>query len=749
MMKVLRTFLLHILVLTVMRAQALPQGDSQVSGTEKLSSENQMQGSGNYYFWKKWLASFYKSERVPGTNFVILESIQNAYDGGHNLYGSTGPYYDKTNWQPWQFNQYAHTPGQHDGAGIIVYGYSPGDTLPLSALGYCAGGENAGGDEGCEAADLEVAEINAEYAATISSGGESHATSLTLSPTAGSGTQGSGRFLIETTPAKTITNGSISAIQGSGPTAYTGVGTKWPISTVNTVLGTSVTFKPGSVPPLVTTVKPSSMTGISTSTLLCIGDAQNFEMLYPTSITGSTFSAIFQKPHSASAIVAAGGLCGYGIEIVADRSSQSNTLHWVWPVLRSNSATSLDAWISGQGNWQPYNGQWSAHANTYVLYPLAEVVSVQSGGTISNTFTLGPNDVPWANGDTVALPHYPAVHVGTGNFVATKYFPSPGSAAGGGPSITLAGLWAGQDTGFVIQNQTPLSAYSSVYGGSGVLVPPYGIQLAGNGFSTALRIDARANNIISYEDSTPNITQNLFRAIDNSGSAAYAIRYVRNASKAGSAKDYFIFGQGGLNEANDGEIATGGVNPVGLNSAFYLYYKNPAWAGLTISQSAGNPSGYLLATQVEGICRLCISNTNADVVNGVTVRGYSDNYGTQKWQITSSTGAFSASLYKSFKNCQLGGASGTITPASCGSAPAGMIAVPPSQTSYTVNTTAVTLNSEIFIQQMTDNSGLPSHPVCGSISASPMQSARLTSKSFTFTLISVPAVTCFKYWIVN
>lgn len=100
-------------------------------------------------------------------------------------------------------------------------------------------------------------------------------------------------------------------------------------------------------------------------------------------------------------------------------------------------------------------------------------------------------------------------------------------------------------------------------------------------------------------------------------------------------------------------------------------------------------------------------------------------------------------------NCSVGGASGTASPAACGSAPVGMVAVPASQTSYTVNTTGVFTASEVFIQQMSDNSGLSGSPSCSSTAANPMQSARVSGTSFTFTLSSVAAVTCFKYWIVN
>ena len=88
-------------------------------------------------------------------------------------------------------------------------------------------------------------------------------------------------------------------------------------------------------------------------------------------------------------------------------------------------------------------------------------------------------------------------------------------------------------------------------------------------------------------------------------------------------------------------------------------------------------------------------------------------------------------------------------PAACGPASAEMIAIPASQTTYTVNARAVTANSEISIQQMTDDSGLPSSPTCSSSANNPIQSALSAGTRFTFTLSSLTSVTCIKYWIVS
>jgi hypothetical protein len=104
--------------------------------------------------------------------------------------------------------------------------------------------------------------------------------------------------------------------------------------------------------------------------------------------------------------------------------------------------------------------------------------------------------------------------------------------------------------------------------------------------------------------------------------------------------------------------------------------------------------------------------------------------------------------YNTITNCQLGGATGTASPAACGSAAAGTIAIPASQTSYTVNTTAVTANSEIDVRQITDNSGIAT-ATCNAGVTTPIQSARVAGTSFTITLTSVASVTCFEWKITN
>jgi hypothetical protein len=71
------------------------------------------------------------------------------------------------------------------------------------------------------------------------------------------------------------------------------------------------------------------------------------------------------------------------------------------------------------------------------------------------------------------------------------------------------------------------------------------------------------------------------------------------------------------------------------------------------------------------------------------------------------------------------------------------------RSTYTINTTNVTANSTIFIQQIADNSGIASSPTCNATATNPMESARVAATSFTFTLTTNGAVTCYAYWITN
>jgi hypothetical protein len=179
----------------------------------------------------------------------------------------------------------------------------------------------------------------------------------------------------------------------------------------------------------------------------------------------------------------------------------------------------------------------------------------------------------------------------------------------------------------------------------------------------------------------------------------------------------------------------------------------PAVAGtntnpLTVSNVIAAPNGtssapaYGFTNSSIGGMWLSAGNTTVDISAGGTALAI-----TSAGSMTFA-GNVTFGNYSTNANCQLGGATGTTSPAACGGAQAGSIAIPASQTSYTVNTTAVSAASHIFVQQITDNSGI-STATCNAGATTPIQSARVASTSFTITLTSVASVTCIQYWIVD
>jgi hypothetical protein len=449
----------------------------------------------NYRAWKDWSVNYYRSPIARGTNEVLLNTVHNSFDGGANWLQNG--YLDKTNWLAFDHRMNSFTPGQHIGVSYLNNNFSLGDSLLVQGTNFCWGGYVAGGDEGCEAADWEVFQGGVEYAGLVTGGASPGATSLTIRPTQGAGTQGAGRFLIDMNPRKTISVGSISAVSSRGDdlTVVSGTNTAWAVSTILARLGSAI-----AAPSTTSTVKPDSfargsISDISPSKLLCVADGGAFEMLYPRSVDASagSFTATFAKPHSPSAVIASGGVCGYLFDFAADDVTDSTfpskihkitgTLHFGWPAVASVSPGTALIWIAGLGTYQSYPGNWGPSHAGYTMYPMAEVISVQQDGTVSNALKLSPNNGKWADGDLAEETMYPAVHVTMGNFVLEKYYPHFSDAAGFGYNLSLNGLWSGNDSAFRVSNHTPASFYSG-----GQLTPPVVLNLTGQ-YAFGMKLD--------------------------------------------------------------------------------------------------------------------------------------------------------------------------------------------------------------------------------------------------------------------
>ena len=121
------------------------------------------------------------------------------------------------------------------------------------------------------------------------------------------------------------------------------------------------------------------------------------------------------------------------------------------------------------------------------------------------------------------------------------------------------------------------------------------------------------------------------------------------------------------------------------------------------------------------------------------------NNGTTILARVTSGGKVSSTLFGSETNC-----SSSTGPAVCAAAAAGSVIIPAAGTDVTVNTTAVTANSQIFV--VFDQSlGTKLGVTCNSTTANPHIGARVAGTSFTIHANVSPVTNpaCFSYFIIN
>jgi hypothetical protein len=88
------------------------------------------------------------------------------------------------------------------------------------------------------------------------------------------------------------------------------------------------------------------------------------------------------------------------------------------------------------------------------------------------------------------------------------------------------------------------------------------------------------------------------------------------------------------------------------------------------------------------------------------------------------------------------------SPLACGSSPTGKVAVPVSQTTYTINTLAVASGSAITVTPTTDNTGISGSPTCGAeVFGDGAISASVANTSFTFAQTSAAVIKCYEWSI--
>jgi hypothetical protein len=296
----------------------------------------------------------------PGAMGVIIS--QEGLAGGSNLFpeqvDSHVPYF-KMGYSALTVNGTYNTQGQHVLVPQGINCYGVGDCLMGSRFLLASGGFRDSADEGAHPFDLQSHEDPKVFLGTCTTGCSAGSTTLMVTPTAAPGTQGDGRFLIDTNPAKIITSASTGGalIGGSaaGPHASAQFsGTHFPVS-VFLSLGQAVPSQSNNIAPgtvtfsIATTGVPA---GYATNTaviganngLACVVDQtngydpDNYEIAPYAVVDATHLQMTFNKPHQMMASLAFGGLCGYGLEQTVDTASGIRQL---FPVLGTLSATSL------------------------------------------------------------------------------------------------------------------------------------------------------------------------------------------------------------------------------------------------------------------------------------------------------------------------------------------------------------------------------------------------------------------------
>jgi trimeric autotransporter adhesin len=333
--------------------------------------------------------------------------------GGSNLFpqgiDSAIPYF-KTTYSALAVDGTYNTLGQHVLAPHSIKCYGVGDCLMGSQFLTASGGFRDNADEGAHPFDLQIAEDTVVFQGMCSSGCTTGSTAVNVVATSAAGTQGEGRYLINTNPAKVISTGLLVGAGGAAPgsIAYfsgTSFGVSTFLSATQAIQSQANNMAPGTVTIAIATSGVTAGFATNTAALsspsgvACVSDqpngsaAHNFEMANYTVIDGTHLQMTLNKPHEAGTTIAVGGLCGYGLEQTVDTA---RGIRQVFPVIGSFSSTSL-YYAAGLSSYVGAGGNSSAFLN--VSLPVASIARSGSVVTVTTAGNL-PVDV---NGLTMAV----------------------------------------------------------------------------------------------------------------------------------------------------------------------------------------------------------------------------------------------------------------------------------------------------------------------------------------------------------
>jgi len=392
-------------------------------------------------------------------NSIALQIKSLGLAGGTNQFpeGIEATPYFKSTYSATNIAGIYNTVGQHVLNNNAITCYGVGDCLLGSQVIRASGGTRDSADEGAHPFDLDIAEDTHVFAGNCSTGCTTGSTDLFVTASRDGGTQGEGRFLMDTNPAKTITTGTLIGGQGTAPTSKANfAGTTFPVSVFLTTTDPA-TSQPTNIAPGTVTlgIATSGVTsGFSTNTaalpassgVACMADSHaagatgiaNFETANYTVVDGTHIRLTLNKVHSAGATLAVGGLCGYGLEQTVDTFGN---IRQVFMVIGSTSPTEL-YYVDGHTQIVGGPGTTSAFQNisrnVASISRSANVVSVTLSGNINDmsglTFTVSGVADPSYNGT------YPVTMTGSN----TLTYPNvgPNSTSSGGSLSFLTGGFA-------------------------------------------------------------------------------------------------------------------------------------------------------------------------------------------------------------------------------------------------------------------------------------------------------------------
>ncbi|QNI36818.1 GDSL-type esterase/lipase family protein [Edaphobacter albus] len=359
-------------------------------------------------------AMIHQTTRTQTPGSVGLEIDHQAIAGGSNHFpeniDATVPYF-KMGYSALMVNGRYNTQGQHVLAPLDVSCFGVGDCLAGAQFIRSFGGFRDNADEGAHPMDLQIREDPRVFTGSCISGCTPGSTSVAIAPLTNGGTQGDGRYLINTNPANVLNAGLLIGTGTSGANASASFsGTSFPVSIFLQLAQAAPSqahdIAPGTVTLAINTTGLPAGFSASTSSaptqtgVACVADPsapnfgfEDYEMANYSVVDATHLQFTFKRAHAAQATVAIGGLCGYGLEQTVDTA---NGIRQVFPVIGSYSSTGL-YYAGGSTPIVGANSSTSAFAN--IALPITS--AVRSGNTV--TLTTAGNLPADLNGLTLVI----------------------------------------------------------------------------------------------------------------------------------------------------------------------------------------------------------------------------------------------------------------------------------------------------------------------------------------------------------